>query len=1077
MSDQSKTPHPSRQAWRVRGVPPDLDKDGLANALQRHPELRHTDISTGAVDSGHDSVLVRTLAPDLRRSSQVATVHFGNLPTRLQAPSRNELTIDLDMPSDNTHTGHKQKLETTRVTIDQHFIGITVLYSPSLDNHQIDILAVPGLGSHAFGSFVHKGDGHMWLSDRLPKDIPAARVMIYGYESGLQGSTSFANLNDLASTLQFAICRLLRSGRERPLVLIGHSLGGLLIKEVLIRMTESGTDSSLVSFVSACLFVGVPNDGMDIESLIPIVGEQPNRPLLESLAAMNSQILTLQGKNFSRILGQARFEIFCFYETELSPTAAKDPDSGQYKMIGPLRCLVTRESATSCLPSPSHAVAIARTHSDLVKFGSHDSDYDGIAHLLGEIQQKCGDLSSKSPQVMGNGIANRDGRESSHMIRNGRDGGHEHERSTSIFLVPYTSNPEFVGRSDILGQLRSRLSHEQSVTDGTSQQRVAIHGLGGIGKTQIALAYIYWLRRTHPQVSIFWVHASNAERFREACAFIAQECRVPGYDDPKVDVLSLVKTWLRSKDRGRWLMVIDNADDVQLFSRPGNLGQWIPECPHGAVLVTTRNKAAGLRLTRGGLLIGVGKMDEGESTQLLREKLKAGDLDTADLSRLASRLEHLPLALAQAAAFIEETTISVEKYLELLENSDHELVKLLSQDFETVGRDVEAAHAVAETWMLSFEQIRRQDSFAGELLSLMSLFDRQAIPREFLSDYGERQAQESGGEMQLVMALGVLQAFSFITEDKGHGFDLHRLVQLVTRKWLEREGAMDQFAEQALLVVSQNYPFGEHETRAICSAYLPHAYAVLKLEGSGSRDERLARASLLNRAAGFFNYRGDWKETERFLVQATGVQKELLGEEHPSTLTSMANLASTYWNQGRWKDAEELQAKELSICSRVLGEEHPDTLTSMANLASTYRSQGQWKEAEELGARVMETRKRVLGEEHPSTLTSMANLASTYRNQGRWKDAEELEVRVMETRKRVLGEEHPDTLTSMANLAFTWESQGRLDEALVLMRRCIEVQQHALGPDHPSTVSNVAALRGWEAASGRSDGEPVGTSE
>ncbi|KAF6786572.1 kinesin light chain protein, partial [Colletotrichum musicola] len=122
-------------------------------------------------------------------------------------------------------------------------------------------------------------------------------------------------------------------------------------------------------------------------------------------------------------------------------------------------------------------------------------------------------------------------------------------------------------------------------------------------------------------------------------------------------------------------------------------------------------------------------------------------------------------------------------------------------------------------------------------------------------------------------------------------------------------------------------------------------------------------------------------------------------QKHPSTLTSMANLASTYRNQGRWKEAEELNVRVIETRKRVLGEEHPSTLTSMGNLASTFWNQGRWKEAEELDVRVMETRKRVLGEEHPSTLTSIANLASTYRNQGRWKEAEELEVRVMETRK------------------------------------------------------------------------------
>jgi hypothetical protein len=162
----------------------------------------------------------------------------------------------------------------------------------------------------------------MWLSDSLPRDMPTARVMIYGYESRLQDSTSFANLDDLASSLQIAICRVLRS-EGKHLVLIGHSLGGLLIKEALIRIAESDSDSDLLGLVFGALFFGVPNDGMDIESLIPIVNDQPNRFFIESLYNVNPQILTLQNRNFSRVLKQRNFEIFCFYETRQSPTAVK----------------------------------------------------------------------------------------------------------------------------------------------------------------------------------------------------------------------------------------------------------------------------------------------------------------------------------------------------------------------------------------------------------------------------------------------------------------------------------------------------------------------------------------------------------------------------------------------------------------------------------------------------------------------------------------------------------------------------------------------------------------------------------
>jgi protein SERAC1 len=231
--------HPTCQTWRVRGIPLDFDKRRLAGVLQHHPSLQIT--KTAGVneednDRSDNDVWVHTLAPDLW-SDQVTTICFCHLPVQLDTLEHNgQLPIDIQVSSMNTHTGVKEKrdsLQTVRLAIDQHFNGITVLCALSTSEHQIDVVAVSGLGSHPFGSFVHKGDGHMWLSNSLPQDMPMARVMIYAYKSGLQGSNSFAHLGDLASSLQITVYQLLRS-EKKHLVLIGHSLGRLLIKEALI---------------------------------------------------------------------------------------------------------------------------------------------------------------------------------------------------------------------------------------------------------------------------------------------------------------------------------------------------------------------------------------------------------------------------------------------------------------------------------------------------------------------------------------------------------------------------------------------------------------------------------------------------------------------------------------------------------------------------------------------------------------------------------------------------------------------------------------------------------------------------
>ena len=161
---------------------------------------------------------------------------------------------------------------------------------------------------------------------------------------------------------------------------------------------------------------------------------------------------------------------------------------------------------------------------------------------------------------------------------------------------------------------------------------------------------------------------------------------------------------------------------------------------------------------------------------------------------------------------------------------------------------------------------------------------------------------------------------------------------------------------------------------------------------------------------------GDLNNAEQLEVQVMDMRKKLLGAEHPDTLASMENLATTYSKQGRWNEAEQLQVQVMDMRKKLVGEEYPDTLTSMGNLANIYQKQGRWIEAEQLGVQVMDMKKKPLGAEHPDTLTSMGNLASTYQKQGRWIEAEQLKIQVMDMRKKLLGVEHPDTLTSRLSM-------------------------------------------------------------
>ncbi|KAJ4387255.1 hypothetical protein N0V93_007844 [Gnomoniopsis smithogilvyi] len=278
-----------RRTWRVRGVPREFDKSRLSLVLRQHPDLQcHTQEPSESDGNPDNGVRVYTLAPDIRHQEQVATIRFDNLPLKLRTLRlySQSSSINISIDSENTATAPSRQgcpSETVIITLDERFDGITPLVLPSAGKeHRLDVLAISGLGSHPFGSFVHKKDANMWLVDDLPKDMPTARVMIYGYKSGLQDNNSIVQIDDLANSLRIILRQLLESRGSKPILLIGHSLGGLLIKEALIGISES-VASGLLDRIFAILFFGAPHDGMEIESLIPMVKDQPNWSLLESL--------------------------------------------------------------------------------------------------------------------------------------------------------------------------------------------------------------------------------------------------------------------------------------------------------------------------------------------------------------------------------------------------------------------------------------------------------------------------------------------------------------------------------------------------------------------------------------------------------------------------------------------------------------------------------------------------------------------------------------------------------------------------------------------------------------------------
>jgi putative hemolysin len=661
------------------------------------------------------------------------------------------------------------------------------------------------------------------------------------------------------------------------------------------------------------------------------------------------------------------------------------------------------------------------------------------------------------------------------------------------FIVPFDRNPNFTGRGTQLTEI------EEKLFVGGRTTKVAITGLGGIGKTQLLLELAYRIRDRYKNCLVIWIPATNRESLHQAYQDVARQLKIPGSEEDKVNAKKLVQGYLSMDSVGRWLLIFDNADDINMWitqsgTGPGSgrLIDYLPRSEQGCIVFTTRDRKTAIKLAHQNV-VEVPEMNEDVAIQLLQKCLITPDLinNRPDTTALLKELTYLPLAIIQAAAYINENRIAFVDYLSLLADQEEAVIDLLSEEFEDDGRYNDIKNPVATTWLISFEQIRHRDPLAAEYLSFMACIDPKDIPQSLLPAGASRKKE--------IDAIGTLEAYSFIIKRTADlALDLHRLVHLATRNWLQQKDLIAHWTETAIKRLEEVFPDDDHQNRTEWRTYLPHVCCALTSAEAGKDEEtrialsrRFGRCllsdgryneaeapfvevmerhkrvlgqkdpdtltSMANLASTFWN-QGRWKEAEDLEVQVMDTTLRVLGQEHPDTLTSMANLALTYRNQGRWAEAEELQAIELAICSRVLGQEHPDTLTSMANLALTFWNQGRWKEAEDLEVQVMEMRKRVLGQEHPDTLTSMANLALTYCNQGRWKEAEDLEVQVIKTSLRVLGQEHPSTLTSMANLASTYRNQGRWKEAEDLDVQVMEASLRVLGQEHPSTLTSMANL-------------------
>ena len=565
------------------------------------------------------------------------------------------------------------------------------------------------------------------------------------------------------------------------------------------------------------------------------------------------------------------------------------------------------------------------------------------------------------------------------------------------------------------------------------------------------------------------------ESLHQAYLEVAQQLDISGWEDDKEDVKRLVQEYLCKESTGRWLLVFDNADDIYMWiakvsgSEPGlqdrqgfrPLIDYLPKSKQGAIVFTTRDRKIAVKLAQQNV-VNVPAMGEDAATRLLEKCLVNPDLINSqqDTNTLLSQLTYLPLAIVQAAAYINENGTTLEDYVLLLGDQEEEVIELLSEEFEDDGRYRDVKNPVATTWLISFEQIQQRDPLAADYLSFMACVEPKDIPQSLLP-LGVSRKRE-------IDAIGTLTAYSFINRRPGDtALDLHRLVHVAMRNWLRKEMQLAQSTKKAIVRLEDVFPDDSHENRSLWRTYLPHVRCAL--ESNTVNKDWEPRMNLLARYGSCLYKDGRWDEAEKIYVQVMEIWKGKFGANHSSTLTSMINLAEIYRNQGRLDEAEKLGLQVIEIEKKILGADHLSTLISMTNLAAIYSEQGQQDKAEKLEVQVIEIQKKNLGVNHDSILISMANLAAMYRNQGRLDEAEKLSMQVIEMKKKKFGVDHPFTLTSMANLAVIYSQQGQQDKAEKLNVQVIEIKKKKFGVEHPSTLNSMTNLAVTYSQQGQQD--------
>ncbi|MGY1760146.1 FxSxx-COOH system tetratricopeptide repeat protein [Geodermatophilus sp. SYSU D00779] len=598
-------------------------------------------------------------------------------------------------------------------------------------------------------------------------------------------------------------------------------------------------------------------------------------------------------------------------------------------------------------------------------------------------------------------------------------------RLPEVWKVP-PRNPRFTGRDGMLTDLRQRLRSGESTL--TLQ---ALYGLGGVGKTQLALEYAHRFATDYDLV--WWMDAEQPVLIPDQLAALAARLDLTSGATVTITVERLLAE-LRVRDR--WLLVFDNAE------RPGDIADHRPG-GGGHVLVTSRYPGWG---ALGGRL-EVDVLARAETIALLRARIPALGDELAD--KLAAELGDLPLAAAQAAGYLEQTDLPPADYLRRFR---HRRADLLARG------DVLGYHGRVDTaWALALDRLREEEPAAVQLLELAAFLAPEPVPLTLLSDHPELLDEPlrttAGDPDALADTVGALVGYS-LARRSPDGFQLHRLVQTVIRHQLhpDRQQATEQEVVALLAAASPSDP-EDPASWAGYAALAPHVLATAALTDHAPASRRLVLDTIY-----YLQAHGDSHASRAVGEQLFDRWRAILSPDHPHTLTVANRLALALLLVGQVGPGHALAQDNLQRCRQAHGMEHATTLEAAATVATALNQLGQAELARTLSQDTLRRCHLALGPNHLITLGTASALIVSLVELGEMGSACELGVEILQRCHRVLGPDHLTALAAATALSLAQVGLGEAEAARTLGQDTLQRCRRVLGPEHVNALWAAAAL-------------------